>query len=437
MVNFIKSIEFNDSNYIELVINSDSYVDDYQFSIVNGGGNNLINCIKDKYKANCILYYVESYIPLKSFILKNIFSIDEFKKVVGQIIDSILWIKEHKLITSNLVIDIKYMFIDAYSHDIKFIYAPVSSNDYTNSTVENLRILLRQLVNSSQIRGGEELVGFILSKVNDDDFDINSFKNKIHSFGVKKDKKTSKFKGFIISFFSILFFCICIPLIGNVFKIKLIRQYIGYNDLIAFSILFCASELISLIIICITGNKNKDNENEVYSNLKSDMNYEKQQIKEDAYIARNSKDNKNIVDIREYSPLIEHEFDLNSRKLNKGSVHNALDKENGTSVLFSDNSSKPYIIKLNSEAANKIYIDKAEFNIGRDKRNSDFVIEKLTVSSKHASIVSGNGEYYIMDNASSNGTYLNHIKLEANKKYKLNNKDNIIFADESYCFYLN
>lgn len=437
MVNFIKSIEFSDSNYIELVVNSDSFVDDYQFSIVNGSGNNLINCIKDKYKANCILYYVESYIPLKSFILKNIFSVDEFKKIVGQIIDLILWIKEHKLITSNLVIDIKYMFIDAYSHNVKFIYAPVISNDYTNSTVENLKILLRQLVNGSQIKGGEELVGFILSKVNDDDFDINSFKNKISSFGIKKDKKTSKFKGFIISFFSVLFLCICAPLIGNTLKFKLISKYIDYNALIAFSILFFTAELISFIIICLTGNKKKGNEDEVYSSLKNDMNYEKQQIKEEIYIARNSKDDKKAVNSREYSPLIEDEFDLNSRKLNKESIKNALDKENGTSVLFSGNSNNPYIIKLNSEAASKIYIDKQEFNIGRDNRKSDFVIEKPTVSSKHASIVSESGEYYIIDNNSSNGTYLNHIKLEVNKKYKLNNKDNIIFADENYCFYLN
>ncbi|WP_234121608.1 FHA domain-containing protein [Clostridium hydrogenum] len=438
-VNFIKDIEFSNSNYIELVISPDSFVDDYQFSVVNSSGNNLINCIKDKYKANCLLYYVESYIPLKNFILKNVFSIDEFKKIVEQIVDLILWIKEHKLITSNLIIDIKYLFIDVYSHDIKFMYVPVSSNDYINSSMENLGILLRQLVNSSQIKGGEELVGFILSKVNDDNFDINNFKNKISSFNKNDDENSSrfgKFKGFIISFFIIIFLCICIPLIGNAFKIKLISKYIDYNALIVFSILFFAAELISFIIVCFTGNK-KSKEEEVYTNLKSNMNYEKQRSKEDIYIARKSEDNNKITNSREYSPVIEDEFDLNSRKLNKESVHSDLDKENGTSVLFSDNSNKPYIIKLNSEGTGKIYIDKAAFNIGRDKVNSDFVIEKPTVSGKHASIVSDNGEYYIIDNNSSNGTYLNHIKLEPNKRYRLNNKDGIIFADESYYFYLN
>lgn len=439
-VNFIKNIEFSDSNYIELVINSDSFIDDYQFSIVNGSGNNLINCIKDKYKANCILYYVESYIPLKNFILKNVFSIDEFKKIVEQIVDLILWIKKHKLVTSNLVIDIKYLFIDAYSHDIKFIYAPVSSNDYSNSTIENLKILLRQLVNSSQIRGGEELVGFILSKTNNDDFDINNFKNKISSFNKNNDrnsKKPSKFKGFVISFCSILFLCICVPLIGNYFKIKLIIQYIGYNALIGFSILFFTAELISFIIVCLTGNKKKSSEDEVYTNLKSDMSYENQQVKEDIDIVRRAEDAHKRVNKREYSPVIKEEFDLDSRKLKKENDHSILDEENGTSVLFNDSSNNAYIIKPDSEGADKIYIDKAEFNIGRDKVNSDFVIEKPTVSGKHAAILSDNGEYYIIDNNSSNGTYLNNVKLQPNKRYKLNSKDNIIFADQSYCFFCN
>jgi pSer/pThr/pTyr-binding forkhead associated (FHA) protein len=58
------------------------------------------------------------------------------------------------------------------------------------------------------------------------------------------------------------------------------------------------------------------------------------------------------------------------------------------------------------------FIDKAEFLIGRDSRNSDLVIANNDISRTHAKIVLQDGQYFIEDNESVNGIECNgqHIK---------------------------
>jgi len=51
--------------------------------------------------------------------------------------------------------------------------------------------------------------------------------------------------------------------------------------------------------------------------------------------------------------------------------------------------------------------------IGR-KKNCDILIDNLTISSHHASITNEGGEFYIQDHESTNGIFVNDIKV--NKK---------------------
>ena len=85
------------------------------------------------------------------------------------------------------------------------------------------------------------------------------------------------------------------------------------------------------------------------------------------------------------------------------------------------------LLKFNDKILKTIESDKNEIVIGRNAEN-DIVIENLAVSKRHARIVKQDGAYYIEDLNSTNGTYLNKIRIT---KKDLKNNDIIIVGKHS------
>ncbi len=80
------------------------------------------------------------------------------------------------------------------------------------------------------------------------------------------------------------------------------------------------------------------------------------------------------------------------------------------------------LFKFNDKILKTIESDKHEIIIGRNAEN-DIVIENLAVSKLHARIVKQDEAYYIEDLNSTNGTYLNKIRIT-----KKDLKDNDIIS---------
>ena len=80
-----------------------------------------------------------------------------------------------------------------------------------------------------------------------------------------------------------------------------------------------------------------------------------------------------------------------------------------------------------------LVIDKASGSIGRGS-NNDIVIPEKVVSSLHATISYKNGQYYLEDNRSTNGTRLNNKVIEQNTKVKLKSGDILHFAKCEFRF---
>jgi pSer/pThr/pTyr-binding forkhead associated (FHA) protein len=70
------------------------------------------------------------------------------------------------------------------------------------------------------------------------------------------------------------------------------------------------------------------------------------------------------------------------------------------------------ILKLKEAQIQEFALEKDEIHIGRAKEN-DIVIDNIAVSRKHAQIQKGTMGYVLKDLNSSNGTFLNGVKIDA------------------------
>lgn len=95
------------------------------------------------------------------------------------------------------------------------------------------------------------------------------------------------------------------------------------------------------------------------------------------------------------------------------------------------------LIPLNNGALPEINLDpvKTKIVIGRGSQNVDYRILSTKVSRIHAEVICSEGDVYVCDRESTNGTFVNSKRIQANEKRKLASGDTIGFANEE--FYVN
>lgn len=81
----------------------------------------------------------------------------------------------------------------------------------------------------------------------------------------------------------------------------------------------------------------------------------------------------------------------------------------------------------------KITITKQEFVIGKS-RAADYVINDSSISRKHAEITCKNGHYFVTDNASTNGTFVNGRQVPSRTPIEIFQGDLLRFATEEMKF---
>ncbi len=100
--------------------------------------------------------------------------------------------------------------------------------------------------------------------------------------------------------------------------------------------------------------------------------------------------------------------------------------------VYREIESEYYLYLTRNLNGEKITIDMTPFTIGKDINNMDFVLNNDSVSRHHATIIYEDGNYFIMDNHSTNGTMIEGIKLQAGEKGEIGNGYIISLGNESF-----
>lgn len=488
--NIIESIELTEDKYLTVAVKDDVLIDNSQFSMINSGRSNLINCTKDRYEENTLLYYIGNYISLNNYILENSFDFHSLKSLLLKLTNEVSLIMDKKLTLSNAILYLNYIFIDTYTNEIKLIYIPATRSEEPKEGTGNFQKLLKDIINNIDASHSDVLMGFIINHTNLKDFNLESFQNKLKTINYENlwgsnSIKNSGIFTFITTVSCVFIFCILIPLIGNLLKISFIKEYINYYSVAIFCMLFIIASVIALIITMLMENKKVKKQEVMIKKNNSGKSREKinTQLKSNSKpkdiitpsgeinitnlnpnftgsVIKEEKSNTGSFGNKEYNPMEVSSLNINAETHNNTSMlmHERDGKNNnesildgnkdvlfntenieasGTQLLFQgDYNALPYLIKKdNSSIVDRIYIDKDFFTVGRNKESSNLTIEEKSVSKQHAIIKKVNSDYFIIDKNSSNGTYVNGKRLQPESPYKLGNGDVITFAKQAYEFF--
>lgn len=110
----------------------------------------------------------------------------------------------------------------------------------------------------------------------------------------------------------------------------------------------------------------------------------------------------------------------------------------GTTVLGSGSLYQPtfpYLIRKKNEE--KIVIEKPVFRLGKEKQYCDyFISDNTTVSRSHADIITRGDRYFILDQKSTNGTFIDGRSIPYKQEVELFSGTEIRLSNEEFTFYI-
>jgi len=93
----------------------------------------------------------------------------------------------------------------------------------------------------------------------------------------------------------------------------------------------------------------------------------------------------------------------------------------------------PVLIRIRNNE--KVIVNKMEFLIGKDPTRVDYCIfDNNAVSRVHAKIISRNGEFFVIDNHSTNHVYVNGMLIDANAEVRLTHGSRVRLGNEDFEF---
>lgn len=132
-------------------------------------------------------------------------------------------------------------------------------------------------------------------------------------------------------------------------------------------------------------------------------------------------------DINDRAKQDNFEMDLTERKIKKDDFPQEESEIYGRTVLLSANGKIAENILMEKRHGKEIvhHLDEFPYVIGKIKDSVDLVLNDISVSRIHAKLTEENGQVYVQDCNSTNGTYVNGVLLEKEEKIPIEADDEI------------
>ncbi|MGB8452705.1 MAG: DUF6382 domain-containing protein [Anaerocolumna sp.] len=113
---------------------------------------------------------------------------------------------------------------------------------------------------------------------------------------------------------------------------------------------------------------------------------------------------------------------------------NAGDSEQDKTVILTQIAPQKqyHLLEIKNDMNKKIIVNIFPFVIGKFNKDISLVIEDASVSRRHAVLTREGEDIFLTDLNSTNGTFINGMKLAENKPYRITDKDEISFSQVKY-----
>ena len=301
-------------------------------------------------------------IKLEAYLKKGITK-NDFFLVIAQILEAVKSIGRNSFNINNLILNMKYVFVNEMTHELHFVYQPI----YSSAISLDLASFLYDVAYSVTLALNEDY--------------------------------------------------------------KCVNNFIAYlKGLQAVSVINIEKYLLDVYP-------------QIYKQVK------RQKYGQSEYLGsfKNGKDIYYDMDKRKKPAP---DYDDPTSLLNEGDLDDPtslLDEDEATSLLIDDEPTSllsegpqityPYLIRKNS--FDRMDINKPVFRIGKERSYVDyFVANNNAVSRIHADIITKNNSFFVKDENSTNGTYVNGNRLSPNEEVQVFDGDIITFANEEFEFHI-
>lgn len=439
MKKVVENIRYIGKDTIEVHLKPNSCIDHIEYGNIKGYKKNLLFCMLDRNNNQCLIYDYSGFISLSQYVSRKKFNLLEYYQLLLKLSKTINSFENATFDKNSVILNSQYIYVNPDTKEFSFIAIPVSNiGKFEDDYRQLFKDLSQRLIASPNV---SEHV-FNLSKLCETKFQLADF---INYLTYKSSMKTKVLNSdFIIS-------AICnfiIMGLGSISYISFLRGKGSLVDILVLVSLCLLSLVVSGGINLITTKKKLKNiminselsiqlnetgaASEVVQNNNEQVFVQEQTM---SSIQNNSSNTSRVNSTSTNKVQSIRTGVLNTDSHYQESEHRAVSplESQPTGVLLDAVESTPYLTKK-SNKSEKFELNKYKVIIGREAGSVDICLTESSVSKIHAVITEKNGVYYLCDQNSSNGTYLNNQRLNKMEEYRLNANDLIRFSNQEYIF---
>jgi len=414
ILEYLNQVAVTQDQFLSVAVKPQFQIDENHMAVQNANTSIMLGCIRDRYTANLLLYDTRNHITLRKYLESVQFTGESFRQLLLQLIEGVDALAKLKLFQTNILYSLDRIYVDVVNKRLKLCCVPVRTTLTINDAMQAFAELLREMVQTVRIPDGHMLFGLIFAHLSAQRFNVVNFYRDIMDYEDVTQKRSYRAISrvmlcFFITAFVLALAVLGVPLWGLLSKTYAITQFIDMNTIYFEALLFLAGAIVASLI-CIP--------------LRETRKRRRKKNKALPQAARKTKSKQGAQ-----APSAPVPAPAPAPAPAPTPVIPAAAPVGGAPQAAA-------VAVLVDEKGGDIPITTAEFIIGREADFASLCIDQPSVSANHASVLQQNGQFYLRDNGSRNGTALNGKELAPEERVLLKDGDDVVFAEVRYTFTL-